>query len=581
MPGWHRALPRFERNESREPSRNPFMAFVRRIATYLNSLPPSDRVIAYVLLGIIAFLGLMSLYALERSFLIEVPARGGTLTEGIVGFPRFVNPVLAISDTDKDLVALTFAGLMGHDSAGALVPVLAQEYTISEDGKVYTFVLRDGIKFSDGTPITADDVVFTIEKAQDAELKSPVYANWANIHVEAEDARTIRFTLPKAYTPFLEDTTLGILPAHLWRDVSNEEFAFSPLMTNPVGAGPFKVSGFTREKNGTISTYTLKAFDGFALSRPYLDGITVKFFKDEDELFEALQKKQVESAYGTPDPTALRVPYARTFGIFFNATENKALESLAVRKALSLALDREAIVQDVLGGFATPIMGPVPPGSGVLLTSVPNAEGNVEEASRILTDAGWVYDEEGRVWKNDKEKRELRLTLRTANVPELKLVAQKAQEDFARLGVPTALEVFEPSALTQEVIRPRKYEALLFGMVVGQERDLYAFWHSGERSDPGLNIALYSNKTVDALLEKIRTVEDPSERMEGLATIEREIASDYPAVFTHTPEFTYTLPKELRGVSLTQVASPSDRFMDVHSWYLKSEAVWPFFYKSP
>lgn len=581
MPRWHIPLPRPTRDGSSKPSRNPLRTVVEKIATYLRSLPPSDRIIAYALLGIIAVLGLSSLYALERTFLVEVPARGGTLTEGIIGFPRFVNPILAISDTDKDLAALTFAGLMGHDGKGALIPVIAEHYELSEDGKVYTFTLRDNVTFSDGTPITADDVVFTIEKVQDPELKSPVYANWANIHVESVDARTVRFTLPKAYAPFLEDATLGILPSHLWRDVRNEEFAFSPLMTEPVGAGPFKVTSFSRGKNGIISSYTLHAFNGFALSRSYLDSITVKLYKDEDELLDALRKHQIESAYGTPDPNALRVPYARVFGIFFNTNENKALESLAVRKALSLALDRDAIVNDILGGYATPIMGPVPPGSGVTLTQVTAVSGDIEGASEVLTEAGWVYDEEARVWKNDKEKRELRLTLRTANVPELKLVAQKAQEDFARLGVPTALEVFEPSALTQEVIRPRKYEALLFGMVVGQERDLYAFWHSGERSDPGLNIALYSNKSVDALLEKIRSVSNLEERLDGLATIEREIGGDYPAVFTHAPEFTYTLPKDLRGVALTQIASPSDRFMDVHSWYRKSEAVWPWFRKSP
>jgi peptide/nickel transport system substrate-binding protein len=581
MPRWHISLPRPTRDGSSKSSRNPLRNVVENIATHLQSLPPSDRVIAYVLLGIIAILGVSSLYALERTFLVEVPARGGSLTEGIIGSPRFVNPVLAISDTDKDLVALTFAGLMGHDGAGALIPVIAQEYELSEDGKVYTFTLRENVTFSDGTPITADDVVFTVEKVQDPELKSPSYANWANIHAESIDARTVRFTLPKAYAPFLEDATLGILPAHLWRDVRNEEFAFSPLMHEPVGAGPFKVTSFSRGKNGIISSYTLQAFNGFALSRPYLDSITIKLYKDEDELLDALRKHQIESAYGTPDPNALRVPYARVFGIFFNSNENKALESLAVRKALSLALDRDAIVNDILGGYATPIMGPVPPGSGVALTEVPAISGDIEGASALLTDAGWVYDEEARVWKNDKEKRELRLTLRTANVPELKLVAQKAQEDFARLGVPTALEVFEPSALTQEVIRPRKYEALLFGMVVGQERDLYAFWHSGERSDPGLNIALYSNKSVDALLEKVRSVSNVDERLEGLATIEREIGGDYPAVFTHAPEFTYTLPDDLRGVALTQIASPSDRFMDVHSWYRKSEAVWPWFKKSP
>lgn len=543
---------------------------------YLQSLSPGDRFIVYVL-GFLLGAGLLSgLYAFERQFLVVEPAYGGSFTEGVVGHPRFVNPLLALSDADRDAVQLTFAGLMGAAADGTLVPVLAESYTVSEDGRIYTFVLREKAVFSDGSPVTADDVVYTVTKAQDPGLKSPLLASWANIKVEAVDARTVRFTLPRAYAPFLEETTLGILPARLWRSVTNEEFPFSPLMTEPVGAGPFAVEHVKRDKSGVVTGYTLRAFEDYVLGRPYLDRIRLVFLSTDADRAALLKKGTIDSTYGVPTDHSVRASYARIFGAFYNATENPVFADPAVRRALSIAIDRTKITDQVLGGYATPVMGPVPPGSGIEVTPVIAPEDRVREAAGILEAAGWRYSTETRAWQKANVEEPLRLTLRTSNVPELRLVAQQIQADWTALGVPTSLELYEPTDLTQSVIRPRKYDVLLFGMVVGRDRDLYAFWHSQERSDPGLNIALYSNSVVDGLLERARTEQDLGMRLSDLATIERQIASDYPAAFTHAPEFVYAIPGGIQGVALPQITSPSDRFVEVAKWYRYTQEVWPF-----
>jgi ABC-type transport system substrate-binding protein len=199
----------------------------------------------------------------------------------------------------------------------------------------------------------------------------------------------------------------------------------------------------------------------------------------------------------------------------------------------------------------------------------------IEDASKVLTDAGWKYDPAARAWKLGKTGETLSVTLKTSNVPELKAEATAIQGDWQDLGVPVDIELYEPGDLTQNVIRPRAYGALLFGMVIGNDHDLYAFWDSAERNDPGLNIALYSNKTVDALLEKARTESDPAALTTDLAQIDTDIAADYPAAFTHAPDFLYTVPKGLAGVVLPQITSPSDRFATVATWYLRTEEVWP------
>lgn len=549
---------------------------LERVREHVRSLSPGDRILFYALSILVISASLFGVYILEQSLLEEVPAYGGTLVEGAVGSPQFINPLLTISDADRDLSVLVYAGLMGLQGNGTLVPILAEGYTLSEDGKTYTFTLRKNAVFSDGTPVTANDVVFTVRKAQDPGLKSPEYANWSGVGVTALDQRTVQFTLNKPYAPFLGLTTLGILPSRLWQNLSNEEFPFSTLETSPVGAGPFKVTGVSRDASGLVRSVSLVANKRYAPGRPYLDAIRFDFYSRGEDLAAAVRSGAVESAYGVSAKEALTAPYARVFGVFWNSSEKQVYARGEVRKALSLALDRQRIVETVLGGYATAILGPVPPGASVKQVQMPSYTGP-ESAANTLKGAGWTYDGAERLWKNAASKQTLdRITLRTSNVPELKNVASAIKADWERLGIAVDIELYEPGDLSQNVIRPRKYEALLYGMVIGRDQDLYAFWHSQERNDPGLNIALYANKTVDALLENVRVSADPSLRAADLQKIEDLIAADYPAAFIYAPDFTYAVPEDLRGVKLPQIITPADRFVTVASWYRYTDAVWPF-----
>ncbi|MDB5189197.1 MAG: family 5 extracellular solute-binding protein peptide/nickel transport system substrate-binding [Parcubacteria group bacterium] len=559
-------------------SRRRRIGFIEKIADFVRNLPPSDRAIAGILTLVFMFSCLVGVIALERTVLVRVPAKGGELAEGVVGTPRFINPLLAFTDADRDLSALTYAGLLGIGPDG-LRPVLAESYQISADGKVYTFILRANAKFSDGSPVTADDVVFTVTKAQDPALKSPELANWSNIRAEAVDARTVRFTLPKAYAPFLEDTTLGILPAHLWKTIPDAQFPFAKLMTEPVGAGPFMLTRIVRDRTGVITEYDLKANGSYALGRPYLDGIRFLFYGTGDALASAYRSHKVESAYGIPVAGARTSPYSRVFGVFFNQEQNKTFARLEVRKALSIAIDRDHISESILGGFATPLIGPVPPGSGVNAPVLPSGD-RITQARKVLTDAGWTYDDAAKKWTNAKLKLSIDpVTITTSNVPELKALAGSVQNDWQALGVTTSLKFEDPTTLVSTVIRPRKYDALYFGMVIGRNQDLFPFWDSSQRSDPGLNIALYSNKTVDQLLEKSRQESAGAARAEELQKASDAIAADYPAAFTHAPDFVYALPKSLQGVVLPQITTPADRFATVATWHMRSEWVWPFLVK--
>jgi len=276
----------------------------------------------------------------------------------------------------------------------------------------------------------------------------------------------------------------------------------------------------------------------------------------------------------------MTAPYARVFGAFFNPSEKQVFARAEVRKALSIVINRDAIISDVLNGYATPIMGPVPPGEMVRQAPVPISDDSVAKSAQVLKASGWKYDGSARVWNNAKAKQTLdAITLRTSNIPELKNIASAIKTDWERLGVAVNIELYEPGDLSQNVIRPRKYEVLLYGMVIGRDQDLYAFWDSQERNDPGLNVSLYANKTVDTLLEDMRSTVDPQTRATYLQKIEDTVSADYPAAFLYAPSFIYTLPSDLKGIELPQIITPANRFATVASWFRFTDAVWPFFAK--
>jgi peptide/nickel transport system substrate-binding protein len=557
------------------------IGLVSRVEEWLHNLSSGDRFIAYALGVLVCIASITGLYALEQSLLVAQPAYGGRLVEGEVGSPRFINPLLALSDADRDLTALTYAGLMGISGEGEVVPVVAESYEISPDGKTYTFTIRSDASFGDGTPLTASDVVFTVQKAQNAKIKSPEFANWSGVAVTEVDSHTVRFTLAKPYAPFIQLTTLGILPARLWQSITDEEFPFSAYQTNPVGAGPFKVQSVDKDAAGLIESVTLSYNKYYALGRPYLNNIVFKFYPRTEDLVTALEDGSIESAYDVAAPQAHTAPYARVFGVFWNQSEKQVYARTEVRKALSLALNRDAIIKDVLGGYATPIIGPVPPSGSIAHTPVPAAIDPTVEAAKVLTDAGWVYSGSEHLWQHAGAKQTLdEITIRTSNVPELKGVASAVKADWEKLGVSVSIELYEPGDLSQNIIRPRKYEALLYGMVIGRNQDLYAFWSSQERNDPGLNIALYANKTVDELLDEARSTTDAATRAKDLQKIEAAIAADYPAAFIYAPDFTYRVPQNLGGVVLPQIVTPADRFANVASWYRETDHVWPFFVRA-
>lgn len=509
-----------------------------------------------------------------------VPQRGGTHIEGILGTPRFVNPLLAISDADRDLSSLIFSGLMKITKEGSLELDLAESYTISEDLRTYTFTLKNGIVFHDGTPITADDVVFTVRMAKHPDVKSAKRANWEGVDAVVIDDRTISFTLPAPFPLFLENTTLGIMPEHLWEEVAIEEFPFTELNTRPIGSGPYKVHEVKKTASGVPVEYRLRAFDG-AGRHAYIKNFVVRFYQSSADLERAFELRDIDGAHSivNVNGTAHEAILGRVFGVFFNQSRQELFTDTVVRRALEEALDKQAIVDTILSGYGVPLEGPLPP-----LTANDyeyerqDEEARIENARAILEANGWERGEDGVFEKTSgKETKRLSFSLDAPAAPELRSTAEYVSDVWRRMGAEVSLSVYETTDLNIDIIRPRDYEALLFGLVVGRELDLFAFWHSSQRNDPGLNIALYANIATDRYLEEARGEIDPSMRREAAELAAAEITADRAAIFLYAPTFVYYTNNNVAGINLESVSSPSDRLTAVDEWFLETERVWSFF----
>ncbi len=567
--------------------------FLRPLEDAVHTLSLTGKVILYTLVIVFCTSALGLLWNVNKLFLVDTPHNGGTLREGVVGLPRFVNPVLSVTDGDKDLVALVYSGLLKAMPDGTFMPDLAESYTISPDGRIYTFVLRKDATFHDGKPVTADDIVFTVEKIQDPTTKSPKQSNWDGITVQKVNDSEVRFILKQAYAAFLENTTLGILPAHALQNKTGEAFITDDINVNPIGSGPYKVDSIKRTSNGAPASYILVPFTHYLHGVPKISKLILSFYANEKNLVEAYRAHDIDSMNSIAPETAYELQNAgstiiqaalpRTFAVFFNQESNRALAQKEVRQALNMSVDRALIVNSVFQGFASPLDSAVPKSftsSTHSLSSIVSTS-TVDDAIRLLDQQGWTPNATGiREKKIGKDTVPLSFSISTTDAPELKAVADILKTEWQKLGADVTIKVVEGGYLNQNIIKPRKYDALLFGQVVNKDLDLYAFWHSTQTEDPGLNVALYKNKSADIILERMRVTLDHNARIELYNQFDALLKKDMPAVFLFSPNFIYVVPDQFKDNVITEISVPSERFGTISSWYLITEKIWKLFLHS-
>jgi peptide/nickel transport system substrate-binding protein len=548
-----------------------------------------------ILMSALALVGfvclLIAVWRINNHFLIQVAVPGGSLTEGIVGFPSHANPILAVTDADRDVSALVYSGLMKINEEGKPTPDLAESYTVSQNGLVYDFILKKDLTWQDGKSLTADDIEFTIAKAQDPNIKSPHRAAWEGIKVEKISDKEIRFTLKKPYASFLENATMGILPKHIWSDIKTDAFLFSDYNIKGIGSGPYQVTKVSRDTAGLPKYYDLKPFNNYALGTAKISTITLRFYNNDEEIAAGFARGEIESFSSVPADTAEKLKkegatvrqilLPRSFAVFFNRNQ-PVLADKNVRKALALCTDKTALVKDILKDSGVVLNNPIPAGSlGFIEDSNSNSTTtDFASAEKLLINNGWKKDGDG-VWakydKKTKKTTRLEFTLDTSNTPELKATAEALALQWQKFGASVQVKVYDLSDLDQNLIRPRKFEALLFGEIIGRDPDLYPFWHSSQRLAPGLNITQYANSITDKLLEDVRQSNDAKVRATKNQKFQTELAKDTPAIFLYSPYFLYVLPNKVQGAKFPSLLVPSERFATIQNWYINQDKVWKFF----
>jgi peptide/nickel transport system substrate-binding protein len=526
------------------------------------------------------------LVRIDRDFSTEIPTNGGSVTEGIVGIPRFINPLLAISDADRDIARIVYAGLVKPDGNGGFTPELAERYEISEDGLTYTFWLREGLRWHDGEDLTAQDVAFTIELTKNPAIRSHRLAHWEGVNVEVKNEREIAFHLKRPYAPFLGNATVGILPQHLWRDTEPEAFPLSTLNTQPVGAGPFRVDAITKDDRGVITAFDLKRFKGYLPRPPYLDSVTFYFYPTDAALRTAFEDNTVDAAsvdhswLTSSKNTIHEMSLPRVVGVFFNQDSYTPLRDPILREALNKAIDRDRIINEILGGRATATSLPIPPGTFGHASTLEHTDRDLQGAKDMLAKANYQdTDGDGIIEKLEgkKDRVKIALTITTIQTPELVRAAEMMRDMWREIGVEVTVQAYEKGDLDQNFIRPRNYDALLYGLVMGYDVDPLGFWHARQIKHPGSNIALYANTKVDKLLEDAQNTTSTDKRKELYTLFQEEISKDRPAIFLYSPRYLYATNKNLGGIGDDIIPFPQERFSTINTWYTQTKSVWNIF----
>ena len=554
----------------------------------LNSLASVRRfVIGWVGL-LVLLVGSVGLQArgLSQYYQKIAPIEGGTLREGMVGTFSGANPLYATNTVDSSVSKLIFSGLFMYDKSNQLVPDLADKYDSDVNGQVYKVLLRHNIKWHDGTPLTADDVVFTYKTIQNPDAKSPLLSSWQGVDITKIDDYTISFALPSAFAAFPYSLTNGIVPKHILGSVPATQLRSIPFNTTaPVGTGPFKwssveVSGDTRETRS--EQIELKHNLYYHLGEPKIDLYVLKTYRDESAMVKAFENHELTAIVGAsklPDESikdqtiaSYNVPMSGSVMMFLNNSCD-ILKDTQVRQALALATNRSELLAR-LGFTVLATQGPLLKGQIGYDPAIGQKDFSLGEAKQLLDNIGWRVPEGGTIRTKDGKK--LSLRFRTQNVSEYVLLSQLVQKQWQALGVELDVKYHPEEDMQADVLTRHDYDVLLYGISIGQDPDVFAYWHSTQadiRSANRLNFSEYKNKVADKALEAGRTRTDPAVRALKYKPFLQVWQADVPAIALYQPRFLYITRNELVGFDAQRLNGAVERLNGIQKWTVLQDRV--------
>ena len=523
-----------------------------------------------------------------------VPAAGGTYTEAIVGIPEMHNPLLVSRNlADRDLNALLHAGLMRFDSTGLPVPDLAESWAVSADGLAYTFVLRSGLVWQDGTALTLDDVIFTIELMQHPEFPgaTDLAELWRVVGLIKLSDSMLKLTIPEPYAPFLENITFSVLPAHVFSGIAPEEIGVHPVNLAPVGAGPFSLETIISGADMQFEEALLVANPHYHGKQPMLSKLRMLFYPDEPSAVHALLNGHV-MGIGNLSPInvheLLKDPkinmYTGQLPEYHMILLNQRNESLAffqekkVRQALLAGLNRSSIVDDILNGQGIVATGPILQGTWAYNSDLSAVEYEPQRAIGLLEAANWFIQDTMQLDATSpvrqKNGKDLKFTLLVPDDQVSMEIGKLAMANWEMLGIQTTMEVTSSSKLESDHLIGRRFEALLVKLSLSgsPDPDPYPFWHQTE-IETGQNYSGYDSRRISELLEQARVINSLAERSLIYAAFQAHFADQTPALLLYSPVYSYAINSQVRGIQMGPLTEPSDRFQNIADWYMITKRV--------
>lgn len=543
-----------------------------------------ERTAFLLLAAAVAIFGFLSLRNFYMAVTVPAPGVGGEYREGFLGQPRLINPLLATSDTDSAIVNLVFSGLYKYDGSGNLIPDLADGMPqLSQDEKQYTIRLKKAVKWHNDKPFTAEDVIFTIQTAQNPAFKSPLRGTWSHTTAEKKDDYTVVLTNTDVSAPFLDNLILPILPKFIWGKIDADSFPLSGNNLEAIGTGPYVIKEIKKLPTGKVQNIKLESFSNYYAGKPYIQSLVFNFYDNNDDIINALHSKVIEGIGFTPlneslyldrdnsDLQIMELPLPQYQAVFLNI-KNPLLADPRTRKALSLATDTAKILQEVFNNQGRLINSPILP-EQVGSREKPVAQPfDLKAAQDLLDAAGWKID--GSTNFRTKNKTVLEITLATNDSPINTKTAEKIMEQWKALNIKVNLNVLPNRDLSENLIRPRKFDALLFSQNLGPDPDPFAFWHSSQSKDPGLNITGFANAEADKIITEARTTTKNKDRNEKYKRFAEIIRAETPAIFLNQTVYVYAVDSKIKNITLKSLYDPAYRFYDITNWYIQKTRAW-------
>lgn len=504
-------------------------------------------------------------------------ADGGTYTEGMIGNFTNLNPLFGAGVLDDSASRLIFNGLFRYDSNGEFVPDLAKELKVAEDRKTYTITLRSGVTWHDGTQFTAEDVAYTVGIIQNPETRSPLFSSWQGIKVTAVNDQEVSFELPAPFAPFPNALTLSILPEHLLKDIPANRLRSTAFNNQPIGTGPF-VFAALRSEQGKEQQLELTANQKYYRGKPKLDRFFIHTYPNDTDMADALKNREITAAVDlnadsvknfASDKSIRPVDIPLNSGVFaFFKTTNPVLDNKDLRLALAYGIDRGPLLQLFDTRYGT-LKGPLL-ASQLGFDSAFAQKTSRPEAERLLDAAGWVKQPDG---YRSKDGTKLEFGLTTVNSAQYTALAGELQKQWAKIGVRIKPQLLTPEQLQQTALNAHGYDILLYGISIGHDPDVYAYWHSSQARANGLNFSEWKSSRADSSLEVARTRLDDVLRIARYKTFQDEWLKSAPAVALYQPRVNYAYHQNASGFVPVAANNASDRLTNVEKWTVNTKQV--------